>query len=208
MPEYLRNPPLDEAALNPDPLAQFEQWLADARAAEMIEPNAMTLASCGADGRPSARIVLFKGMVDGGPTFYTNYDSRKGRDLAANPQVALVFWWDKLERQIRIEGTVSKLDPARSAEYFHRRLRGSQLAAYTSRQSAVAISREDMDQRLAEVTARFENQEVPCPDNWGGYRVEVKQFEFWQGRRGRFHDRFVYERQGQQDSWNIQRLEP
>ena len=207
MPEYLRNPPLDEAALNPDPLTQFEQWLESARQAEMIEPNAMTLASCDAQGRPSARIVLFKGLVDGGPTFYTNYDSRKGQDLAANPNVALVFWWDKLERQIRIEGRVSKLDPERSAHYFHRRLRGSQLAAYTSRQSAVAVSREDMDQRLDEVTARFEGQEVPCPPNWGGYRVDVEQFEFWQGRRGRFHDRFVYRRDGA-SQWKIERLEP
>lgn len=206
MPEYLLNPPLEISDLNPDPCAQFEQWLGVAREAEMIEPTAMTLASCDAQGRPSARIVLFKGMVDGGPSFYSNYDSRKGQELAANPEVALVFWWDKLERQIRIEGRVSRLSHDQSSHYFHRRLRGSQLAAYTSRQSQVAVSREDMEQRLEQVTQQFDGQDVPCPENWGGYRVEVRQWEFWQGRRGRFHDRFVYRRAD--DSWDICRLEP
>jgi pyridoxamine 5'-phosphate oxidase len=204
--QYERNPPLDVADLAPDPLVQLERWLHDATAAGMIEPTAMTLATVGADGQPSARIVLFKGLHEGGLTFYTNYESRKGAALAANPQVALVFWWDRLERSVRVEGRVEQLPAQMSADYFHSRPRLSQLAALTSRQSQVVATREALDARLAEQTRALEGREVPRPEFWGGYRVEPERFEFWQGRRGRLHDRLCYRREAQR--WRIERLEP
>lgn len=206
MPEYLRNPPLDDDDLDRDPLRQFALWLADAQAAELVEPTAMSLATCDAAGNPSQRMVLFKGLVDGGFSFYSNYESRKGTDLASNPRAALLFWWDKLERQVRVEGAVERLGPELSAEYFHARPRLSQLASYTSRQSRMVESRAVLQQRMAENTQRFEDQEVPCPAHWGGYRVIPERLEFWQGQRGRFHDRLIYEADG--GAWRIQRLEP
>jgi pyridoxamine 5'-phosphate oxidase len=159
MPQYTQNPPLDIADLDADPLAQLQRWLDDAAAAPMIEPTAMTLATVDAQGRPSARIVLFKGFhgegLDRGLTFYTNYDSRKGRELAGNAHVALVFWWDKLERSVRIEGRVGKLPHEVSERYFHSRPHESQVGALTSRQSAVVRAREVLDQRYDEQLAAF-----------------------------------------------------
>jgi pyridoxamine 5'-phosphate oxidase len=204
--QYEKNPPLDVTDVLPDPLSQLDRWLADAVAAGQIEPTAMTLATVGADGTPAARVVLFKGLHEGGLTFYTNYEGRKGRELAGNPDVALVFWWDRLERQVRVEGRVTKLPEALSRAYFHSRPRLSQLAALTSRQSRVVESREALEARFAEATLAHDGHDVPHPAFWGGYRVEPRWFEFWQGRRARLHDRLQYRREG--TAWVIERLEP
>lgn len=206
MPQYTRNPAMDFDQLDADPLQQLLHWIEAARAADLYEPTAMTLATATRDGRPSARMVLFKGLHDGGLTFYTNYDSRKGTELAENPSVALCFWWDRLERQVRVEGRCERLPRAVSETYFHSRPRLSQLAAYTSRQSREVADRAALQQRLAENEARFNGAEVPLPDDWGGFRVEPVWFEFWQGQRGRFHDRLCYRRDGA--GWAQLRLEP
>lgn len=204
--QYLKNPPLLESDLAADPLMQLERWLADAASAGMMEPTAMTLASVSADGRPSARVVLFKGLREGGMSFFTDYDSRKGAELAANPNVALVFWWDRLERSVRVEGRARRLSHGESESYFQSRPRESQIGAATSQQSRVVATREELDARLDENLARFGSDEVPCPDRWGGYVVEPDVFEFWQGRRGRLHDRLRYRRES--SVWRIERLEP
>lgn len=206
MPQYDRNPPLTEADVLPDPLAQFERWLADAGAAGLIEPTAMSLGTVSAAGKPSVRIVLFKGFHEGGFCFYTNYESRKGEDLAATPFAALTFWWDKLERQVRIDGPVEKVPQELSDLYFHQRPRGSQIGAYTSRQSRVIEQRAELDARLAASEQRFSGQEIPLPHYWGGYRVVPETIEFWQGRPNRVHDRLRYVREGA--DWRIERLEP
>lgn len=188
-----------------DPLAQLQRWLDQAQAAGMLEPTAMTLATAARD-RPSARVVLFKGFYEGGLTFYTHYEGRKGHELAQNANVAAVFWWDRLERQVRIEGSVQKLPAAMSEEYFHSRPRASQLGALTSRQSAVVASRAELDARLEENTRRHAGQPVPHPAFWGGYRIEPRLLEFWQGRRDRLHDRLQYRLEV--SGWRIERLEP
>ncbi len=206
MTQYTRQPPMDEAALDPDPMAQLARWLKDAKGAGMIEPTAMTLATATPGGSPSARIVLYKGPHEGGLTFYTNYESRKGDELGANARAALVFWWDKLERSVRIEGRVAKLPRAMAEAYARSRPRGSQLSALTSRQSRAVPSRAELEKRLAENDARLGGKEVPVPENWGGYVLRPEMFEFWQGRRDRLHDRLVYRASG--DGWRIERLEP
>lgn len=206
MAQYIKNPPLLETALAADPLDQLAQWLQAARDAGMIEPDAMTLATVDAQQRPSARIVLFKGIVDGGLSFYTNYEGRKGRELAANPHAALVFWWDKFERQVRVEGKVEKLSPQASEQYFHARPRGSQLGALSSRQSQPVASREMLDARLADNERLHAGAEVPRPQFWGGYKLVPEAIEFWQGRLNRMHDRLVYRREGA--VWRIERIEP
>ena len=206
MAQYDRNPPLNDSDVLADPLAQFGRWLADAEAGGLVEPTAMALATVSAEGRPSVRIVLFKGLHQGGFTFYTNYDSRKGQDLAARPEAALTFWWDRLERQVRIEGVVERVPRELSDHYFHSRPRGSQIGAYTSRQSQVLPRREELDTRLAATDARFAGQDIPLPDYWGGYRVVPRSIEFWQGRLNRVHDRLRYVRDG--GNWRIERLEP
>ena len=206
MSQYTRQPPLDESALDADPMAQLARWLKDAQGAGMVEPTAMTLATATPDGTPSARIVLYKGPHEGGLTFYTNYESRKGGELAANARAALVFWWDKLERSVRIEGRVEKLPRAMGEAYARSRPRGSQLSALTSRQSRVVKSRAELEKRLAENDARIGSKEVPVPENWGGYLLRPEMFEFWQGRRDRLHDRLVYRASG--DGWRVERLEP
>ena len=207
--QYDRNPPLGEADVLPDPLAQFQRWLADAQensdSGGLVEPTAMALGTVSADGQPSVRIVLFKGLHEGAFTFYTNYDSRKGAELAARPQAALTFWWDRLERQVRIEGRVERVPAQLSDHYFHSRPRGSQIGVYTSRQSQVG-NRADLDTRLAETARRFEGQDIPLPQWWGGYRVVPENIEFWQGRLNRVHDRLRYVREG--EGWRIERLEP
>ncbi len=166
----------------------------------------MMLATVAADGKASARVVLFKGLHERKLTFYTNYESRKGSELARNPHVALVFWWDKLERQLRVEGRVEKLPREFSERYFHSRPRLSQLAAYTSRQSRAVVTRAELDTRLQQNEKRFDGKEIPLPESWGGYAVTPGYFEFWQGRRGRLHDRLVYQPAG--EVWRIERLEP
>lgn len=204
--QYVKNPPLLETDLLADPQAQFSRWLADAEAAGQIEPGAMTLATADAAGRPSARMVLFKGFHEGRYTFYTHHDGRKGLELAANPQVALVFWWDRLERQVRVEGRAERLPRALAEAYFHSRPRGSQLGACASRQSRVIAARELLDERLAQVEAQYREGEIPLPEFWGGYGVSAESVEFWQGRRNRMHDRVLYRRAG--DGWEKLRLEP
>ncbi|HEX9951873.1 MAG TPA: pyridoxamine 5'-phosphate oxidase [Rubricoccaceae bacterium] len=198
---------LDRADLPADPLALFRAWFADAGAAGVVEPNAMTLATVGPDGRPSARIVLLKGVDARGFSFYTNYDSRKGRELDAHPFAALVFWWGPLERQVRVEGRVERVRAAEADAYYASRPRGSRLGAWASPQSAEIPDRTPLDTRLAEADARFAGADVPRPDFWGGYRVVPDAVEFWQGRPSRLHDRFLY-RLGAAGDWQAVRLAP
>lgn len=206
MPHDRRDVSLSEADLAADPLTQLERWLADAAAAGQIEPTAMTLATATRDGAPSARMVLFKGLHDGGLTFYSNYDSRKGGELEKNPRAALVFWWDSLERSVRVEGRVAKLPEAMSMHYFHSRPRISQLSGAVSRQSRPVKDRATLEARYAALESKLAGADVPLPENWGGYLVRPERLEFWQGRRGRLHDRLVYLPSG--TSWRIERLEP
>lgn len=198
---------LSETDLDPDPIRQFRLWFDQAAASVTIEPNAMTLATAAPDGQPSARMVLLKGFDEAGFLFYTNYESRKGHELAANPRAALVFYWGELERQVRIEGHVERVAPAQSDAYFHSRPRGSQLGAAASQQSHVIPGREVLDRRVAELEAQYSDQELPRPDYWGGFRVIPDAIEFWQGRPNRLHDRLRY-RRGDAASWMIERLSP
>lgn len=204
--QYTRNPPLDESSLLPDPLAQLQAWLADASAAGMIEPTAMTLATADAQGQPSARVVLLKGFHDGGLCFYTRHDGRKGMELASNPRAAATFWWDRLERQVRVEGHVERLPREVTRRYFETRPRESQLGALTSLQSRVVASREELDARYQANAERLAGQPVPLPDEWGGYVLRPASVEFWQGRLGRLHDRLRYRRES--GAWRVERLEP
>ena len=199
---------LSEADLDSNPIQQFNLWFEQALAADLIEPNAMTLATATADGKPSARIVLLKGVSERGFVFYTNYGSQKGRQLIANPYAALVFHWDKLERQIRIEGKVEKLSSAESLEYFHSRPKASQLGAWTSNQSQVIANREVLEQKLASLQAQHSDEDtIPLPEHWGGFRVVPNRLEFWQGRPSRLHDRLLYDLEAD-GSWSISRLAP
>ncbi len=204
--QYTRNPPLEVDQLSPDPLLQLEAWIGAARDAGMIEPAAMTLATVDAGGQPSARVVLLKALSADGLTFYTCYESRKGRDLAGNSQVAATFWWDRLERQVRVEGRVEPLPRSHNQSYFASRPRESRLGAITSRQSRVVATRAELDARLQAVTELWQGRAPECPDHWGGYRIRPHCVEFWQGRSGRLHDRLRYRRAG--DGWVIERLEP
>ena len=201
---------LDEDAVAHEPIAQFRRWFDDAVQTAEGEPNAMTLATVSPDGRPAARVVLLKGVEEeadgGGFLFFTNYGSDKGRAMAANPAVALVFFWHALERQVRVEGRVEKVSRAESEAYFAKRPRGSQLGAVASPQSAPVASRAVLEARLAEAEARFAGAEVACPEDWGGYRVVPSRVEFWQGRESRLHDRIVYARSA--TGWSLSRLGP
>jgi pyridoxamine 5'-phosphate oxidase len=194
--------------LQESPFDQFHLWFAESvRAAGNREPNAMTLATASKKGIPSVRVVLLKGIDGRGFAFFTNYESRKARDLAENPNAALNFNWPWLERQVQIEGIVGKVSRAESEEYFAKRPIGSRLGAITSNQSSVIPSREDLEEQLRRVKAKYEGREPPAPENWGGYRLVPTRFEFWQGRENRLHDRFLYTRQPD-DSWQIDRLSP
>jgi pyridoxamine 5'-phosphate oxidase len=196
-----------EQGVHPNPMAQFQTWLQDAVAAQILEPNAMTLATVTAEGKPSARIVLLKDFDDQGFVFYTNYQSRKGQELAQTPAAALVFWWDKLERQVRIEGSITRVSEAEADEYFHSRPKGSQLGAWVSDQSQVIVGREDLEHRLKALEQEYEDRLIPRPAHWGGYRLTPNLFEFWQGRPNRLHDRLCY-RQNDAMGWIIERLSP
>jgi pyridoxamine 5'-phosphate oxidase len=198
---------LSEADVNSDPIAQFGVWFQQALDADLLEPNAMTLATATPEGKPTARIVLLKGVDPRGFVFYTNYESQKGQQLIANPYAALVFLWDKLERQIRIEGKVVKLDLEESTAYFQSRPKASQLGAWASDQSRVIPNREVLEQKLADLTTQYTNKTVPLPEHWGGFRVIPNRLEFWQGRPSRLHDRLVYDLQDDL-SWQIKRLSP
>lgn len=196
---------LHETDVDDDPFVQFGRWFDEALAAQLPEPNAMTLATATPDGKPSARIVLLKGYDARGFVFYTNYESRKGQQLINNPYAALIFYWTELERQVRIEGRVAQVTAHESDEYFFSRPRGSRLGAWTSPQSQVIAGRETLDERLRQYEAQFAD-DVPRPQHWGGFRVEPDVIEFWQGRPSRLHDRLRYRRN--RERWVIERLAP
>ncbi len=193
--------------LDPNPIAQFRHWFMAVIEANLPEPNAMTLATSTRDGMPSARIVLLKDYGERGFVFFTNYESRKGRELDANPQAALVFFWPLLERQIRVAGSVLKLGREESEAYFHNRPRGHQLGAWASRQSEVLPNREILETRLDALTRQYEGEQVPLPPYWGGYCLRPAMIEFWQARLDRLHDRFRYTR-SPEGEWRIDRLSP
>lgn len=198
---------LHEAEMLPDPVAQFGEWYAAAIRDHLPQYDAMTLATATPEGRPSARMVLLKGFDAQGFTFFTHYQSRKGQELARNPWAALVFWWYDQHRQVRIEGTVTPVPPQESDEYFRSRPRGSQIGAWASVQSEVLRGREPLQAQIVALEERFKGQEVLRPSAWGGFRLEPVQFEFWQGRDNRLHDRIIYELR-EDGTWAMGRLSP
>ncbi len=195
-----------EKDLAKDPFRQFEKWFQEAEAAKVVEPNAMTLSTVGSDGRPSSRTVLLKGLDGRGFVFYSNYESRKGRELANIPRAALLFPWLALERQVIIEGAVARVSREESEAYFHSRPRASQLGAWVSQQSSVITGRAVLEDAMKALEQKYAGKEVPLPPAWGGYRVTPETVEFWQGRRSRLHDRLRY-RSGR-EAWSVERLAP
>ncbi len=198
---------LNELKLNPDPLKQFEIWMSEALNAEVPDPHAMVLSTVSAKGKPSARVVLLRGIQADGLTFYTNYRSRKAEEIRQNPFAAVVFFWHELDRQVRGEGRISKADETESDRYFASRPRPSQLAAWASDQSHILSGRDELERKFREIDSRFEGSPVPRPDHWGGYRIHMDCMEFWQGRPSRLHDRILYSL-GPQGIWTIKRLAP
>lgn len=197
---------LTEKDLAKDPFRQFDKWFQEAEAAKIHEPNAMTLATATRDGRPSSRIVLLKGVDPRGFLFFSNYASRKGLELDANPHAALVFSWLPLERQVVIEGTVTRIAREESETYFHSRPRASQLGAWVSQQSSIIASRSVLEENMKAMEAKYAGAEVPLPAQWGGWRLAPELVEFWQGRRSRLHDRLRYRKN--KDGWSVERLAP
>jgi pyridoxamine 5'-phosphate oxidase len=198
---------LDLTDLNADPFVQFDHWMRDAIESQMLEPNAMSLATANETGQPSLRTVLLKGFDHRGLVFFTNYTSAKARDMKTNPRVALMFTWLPLERQVVITGTAAKITTAESLKYFLSRPHDSQIGVWASRQSEVITTRSLLESKFAEMKAKFMQGEVPLPNHWGGYRVTPINFEFWQGRPNRMHDRFRYHL-APSASWMIERLMP
>lgn len=200
---------LDVAHTDPDPIVQFRHWFAEAERAEIVEPNAMTLATADADGRPSARIVLLKGVSDEGFVFFTDYRSRKARELEANPYAALAFHWGELERQVRVVGRVERIAASESMAYFLSRPVGSQVGAWASLQSAVLADRKLLVERVGELVKHFATTPITWPTHWGGYRIVPTEIEFWQGRPNRLHDRILYTRSSTSEhAWRRDRLSP
>jgi pyridoxamine 5'-phosphate oxidase len=204
--EEYRRARLDEAEASKDPVAQFHRWFEEARAAEILEPNAMSLATAAADGAPSVRTVLLKVADARGFVFFTDYRSPKSRDLEANPRAALCFWWGPLQRQVRVTGRVGRVSAEESAAYFRTRPHESQLGAWASEQSSVLEGRGVLERRVEALEAVHAKGEVPTPPNWGGFRLVPESYEFWQGRPGRLHDRLRFRRAN--DAWVIERLSP
>lgn len=198
---------LSEKDLDPNPFKMFERWFADAKAAGIEEPNAMTLATATKAGKPSVRVVLLKGLDERGFVFYTNYESRKGKELAENPNAALCFHWPPLERQVTIMGRVEKVSREESEAYFHSRPLTSRYGAWASHQSEVIASKTELLKRAAEIALKYPTGNVPLPPFWGGYRVLPDEMQFWQGQPSRLHDRFRYLRQSD-GTWKIDRLSP
>jgi pyridoxamine 5'-phosphate oxidase len=199
---------LGEGDTDPDPIVQFRTWFSEALTSQVIDANAMSLATASPAGEPAVRTVLLKGVEDDGRfVFFTQYDSAKGRDLAENPRAALLFYWAELERQVRITGGVERVDREVSERYFATRPVESQWAAWTARQSAEVATREVLERQFADIKARYSSGPVPCPPDWGGYYVTAEKVEFWQGRPGRLHDRLLYTRQAD-GAWTRVRLAP
>jgi len=198
---------LDERLIDPEPVKQFQQWFDDAIKASLPLPEAMSLATVTTDGKPTSRMVLLKGVDLNGFVFYTNYRSAKAKELDANPNAALVFFWPQLERQVRVEGRVTRTSAAESSEYFATRPRGSQIGAWASPQSEVIATRTELEKRKAEFEERYRDREVDWPEHWGGYRLKPDRIEFWKGRPDRLHDRILYEREAD-GTWSIKRLAP
>ena len=198
---------LDEQDLDTNPFKQFEKWFQEVIDAEIDLPDAMTLATATKDGVPSGRIVLLRGLDERGFVFYTDYESQKGKELAENPNAALVFYWRELDRQVRITGRVSKVSRENSNNYFQSRPVGSRLAALASRQSEVIPDRKVLEERFEQLAAQYQDTEIPLPSDWGGYRLSPNTVEFWSGRPSRLHDRLRYTRQSN-DDWRIERISP
>jgi len=198
---------LTEEAADTDPLRQFAAWFDEALKSQLIDVNAMTLATASPGGEPAARIVLLKGVDESGFVFYSNYESAKGRDLSANPRACLLFFWAEIERQVRITGAVTRTTSEESESYFHSRPFESQIGAVISDQSRTVSDRSRLEKRYAETAEKYQGSIVPRPDHWGGYRVKPETIEFWQGRTSRLHDRLLYSRQAD-GSWSRSRLEP
>jgi pyridoxamine 5'-phosphate oxidase len=205
--DYSRQTLLESNA-DANPFLQFQHWFTQALNAEVIEPNAMTLATITADGKPAARIVLLKDLDERGFVFYSNFQSRKGQELAQTPAAALVFWWGELERQVRIEGAITVVSETEADDYFQSRPRGSQLGAWVSNQSQVITDRSVLEQRLEQLEQDYLDRPIPRPAHWGGYRLAPTYFEFWQGRANRLHDRLCYRHATASSLWQMERLSP
>lgn len=198
---------LDAKSVSQDPISQFTKWFEEAVSAKVPEPNAMNLATVNENGRPASRIVLLKGIENHKLVFYTNYQSRKGKELDQNPACSLTFFWPELERQVRIEGVASRIDEKRSEKYFQSRPRGSQIGAWASPQSSVISDRSLLEERVKQIEAKYKGEEaLPKPNQWGGYEIDPLMIEFWQGRPSRLHDRILYTKD--ESGWKINRLAP
>jgi pyridoxamine 5'-phosphate oxidase len=198
---------LDAKSVSQDPISQFTKWFEEAIAAKVPEPNAMNLATINENGRPASRIVLLKGIEDYKFVFYTNYQSRKGKELDQNPACSLTFFWPELERQVRVEGVASRIDEKRSEKYFQSRPRGSQVGAWASPQSSVISDRALLEERAKQIEVKYKGEEIlPKPNQWGGYEIDPLMIEFWQGRPSRLHDRILYTKD--EGTWKINRLAP